>query len=63
MQGDSQLNTGIAPNFKLATNSFPWLPAYFPWHFPDMSQTAVKFPDISSQVVTLLECGMSLNCD
>lgn len=48
MQGsrNSLLNTGAAPNLKLAINIFP-----------NTSLTAVKFPDISrfsTQVVTLI---------
>jgi len=57
-------NTCMDANMQLTINSFRQLfpDKVFPWHFPnfskipDISLTAVKFPDISrfsSQVVTL----------
>ena len=46
------LNIGVAPNVKFALNSFPWTRFFFcdislTWSVPDLSLTAVKFPDIS----------------
>ena len=51
------LNTGVAPNVKLAKNSFP----FFFVQFPDISMTVVKFPNItgfSREVVTLIAAEM-----
>jgi len=60
------LNTGVAPNVKLAINSFPsqYFSPTLPYisiifgQLPDISQTVVKFLGISyfsRQVVTLIE--------
>jgi len=44
------INTGIAPNMKLAVNSFP-LNFFFSWHFPDFG----RFPDIFLTVFTFAD--------
>jgi len=39
--GFSPLTDDVAPDMKLATNSFPWQD--FPWHFPDSCRIAGAF--------------------
>jgi len=53
------INNGVATNMMLTINIFPW-------HYPDFSLTAAKFPDIfgfSRKVVTMSPCcNKNLSC-